>query len=163
MFKKYLDRRNGYTMIELMTVVAMVGILAAMAVPVFLTMTPRLNLKSDARSSLNYLRMARSRSVAENGQYGIFFDSGNDRLIYFKDTANPAAVIYEAGADSIMDSTVTLHHGVAYNSVSFASNAVIFLSNGSASESGTVVINSTETSRTYTINVLAATGKVTLH
>jgi prepilin-type N-terminal cleavage/methylation domain-containing protein len=163
MTKRLLLRHNGYTMIELMSVVAMIGILAAMAVPVFLSMTPRLNLKSDARNSLNYLRLARSRAVAENSQYGVFFDAGNDRLIYFMDTNDPASAIYDAGQDSVLDSTITLHHGVSYNSVSFASNSVVFLPNGSASESGTIVLDHAETSRTYTINVLASTGKVSLH
>jgi prepilin-type N-terminal cleavage/methylation domain-containing protein len=50
-------KHNGYTMIELMSVVVVIGILAAMAVPVFIRMAPRLNLKSDARTSLNYLRL----------------------------------------------------------------------------------------------------------
>lgn len=155
--------RTGYTMIELMSVIAVIGILSAMAVPVFLRMTPRLNLKSDARTSLNYLRLARSRAVAENGQYGIYFDAGNHRLIFFHDTNLPAAATYEVGQDSIIDSTVVLHNHVAYNTISFAGNTVVFFPSGAASESGTVTLNHTETTRTYTINVLAATGRVTLN
>lgn len=163
MASKKLHKGNGYTIIELMSVVVVIGILAAMAVPVFVRMAPRLNLKSDARTSLNYLRLARSKAVAENGQYGIFFDTGNRRLILFRDSNLPAAATYESGQDSVIDSSIVLHNNVSFNSVSFAGNTVVFFPSGAASASGTVTLNHTETTRVYTINVLAATGRSTLN
>jgi prepilin-type N-terminal cleavage/methylation domain-containing protein len=163
MANKRILKCGGYTIIELMSVIVVIGVLAAMAVPVFVRMAPRLNLKSDARTSLNYLRLARSRAVAENGQYGIFFDTANDRMIFFHDTNSPVTASYEVGLDSVIDSSAVLHNNVAYNTVSFAGNSVVFLPSGAASTSGTVTLNHTETTRIYTISVLAATGRVTLN
>jgi prepilin-type N-terminal cleavage/methylation domain-containing protein len=162
MTRKHRFGRNGFTIIELMSVVVIMGVLAAMAIPTFVGMVPRLNLKSDARTNLNYLRTARSRAVSENSQYGVFFDISRNRLILFKDTNNPANTIYTAGQDSVMDSSAVLHRGIAYNSVTFTGNSVVFLSSGSASSSGSLILRQSATSKTYTINVLASTGRVTL-
>jgi Tfp pilus assembly protein FimT len=149
-------------MMEMMIIIVVIGVLAAMAVPSFLTMMPRLKLKSDARTMINYLRTARSRAIAENNQYGIYFDANNSRLILFKDTNDPTGATYNAGQDSVIDSSATLNNGVAFGAVSFTNNSVVFFSSGAAAESGSLILSHCDVARYYTVNVLASTGKVAM-
>ena len=66
--KKLHNRRGGFTLIELMIVVAIIGILAAIAIPNFL----RFQLKaksSEAKTNLAAIRTAEESYFAEYGLY----------------------------------------------------------------------------------------------
>ena len=66
--KKLLARRGGFTLIELMIVVAIIGILAAIAIPNFL----RFQLKaksSEGKTNLAAIRTAEESYFAEYGGY----------------------------------------------------------------------------------------------
>jgi Tfp pilus assembly protein FimT len=161
--KKQVSRKMaGYTMMEMMIILVIVGILSAMAVPSFLSMMPRMKLKADARNNINYLRIARSRAVAENAQYGVYFDSGQRKFRFFKDTYEPEDAIYDDGQDSVIETSKAMHAGINYGSSTFANSCVVFYPSGSASVSGSIEIDDSESGKTYTISVLASTGKVSL-
>jgi prepilin-type N-terminal cleavage/methylation domain-containing protein len=162
MFDKYRYNKCGYTLMEMMIIVVVVGLLASMAVPGFLKMMPKLNLKADARTNLNMLRLARNRSVSENSQYGVYFDTGNKRTFLFKNTFDQTHANYDAGQDTVIDSSATLHSGVTFNTVSFTGNTLVFLPSGAASQSGTLTLTQPTAGRTYTITILGSTGKVSL-
>ena len=66
--KKFHNRRGGFTLIELMIVVAIIGILAAIAIPNFL----RFQLKaksSEGKGNLAAIRTAEESFFAEFGNY----------------------------------------------------------------------------------------------
>ena len=66
--KKLNARRGGFTLIELMIVVAIIGILAAIAIPNFL----RFQLKaksSEGKTNLSAIRTAEESYYAEYGEY----------------------------------------------------------------------------------------------
>jgi type IV pilus assembly protein PilA len=69
--KKLLIRRGGFTLIELMIVVAIIGILAAIAIPNFL----RFQLK--AKSSEGKTNLAAIRTAEESyfAEYGVYISS----------------------------------------------------------------------------------------
>lgn len=155
-------RRNqrGVTFIELMTVVAVIGIMAAMAVPSFLSYMPKLRVKSAARTVAAQLRLARSKAVAERRPYGVSFNMASRSMVLFADTDNPAGQSY-----SVLDSTLkadTLNSQVNLNSCTYANNCVVFNSTGAASSSGDLQVVTGDGSIIMAINVLASTGRVRL-
>lgn len=74
----YLTNKRGYTLTELMVTLAIVGIVAAMAVPSFMSYLPHLRLNGAARDLISDLRLARSLAVGQNQRYRVVFDVNND-------------------------------------------------------------------------------------
>jgi len=156
--KKIRGKSDGYTMLEIMIIVVIIGILSAMAVPTFYNITPKLKARAQARSTLNYIRLARSRAVSENTQIGVYVDSANRRYFVFKDTVNPALMTYDIG-DSILVGPETIDGSVVLVSSTFTNNSVVFQPTGGASQSGNFVFDRSGGGATYTVSVLGSTGK----
>jgi prepilin-type N-terminal cleavage/methylation domain-containing protein len=71
--------RGGFTIIEVMIVVAIVGIFAAFAVPSWQRYQRNLQVRSAARSVANAFAMARSRAITSGNRHVVAFavDPGN--------------------------------------------------------------------------------------
>jgi prepilin-type N-terminal cleavage/methylation domain-containing protein len=66
---------NGFTLLELMTVVAVMGILAAMATPSIVRMLQRQETKTSATEMAGLLSDARSRAVSEGTPHLVYFNA----------------------------------------------------------------------------------------
>ncbi len=69
--------KAGFTIIEMIIIVVIIGILAAIAVPSFFNAIPKLKARSEARNILNFVRLARSKAVSDGAQYGVYIDTNN--------------------------------------------------------------------------------------
>ncbi len=156
---KIQDKEKGFTLMEMVVVAVVIGVMAALAVPSFLNYTSKLQAKSTARDIISTLRMARSKAISERVKYGIFFDAGNRRYTFFKEKSGNEQ--YDSGADSVITQT-TLDRDVNYGTNSFTNTTVVFRTDGSASTSGDMQILPAAGGFTYTINVLASTGRIKL-
>lgn len=67
--KKMLKNKKGFTLIELMIVVAIIGILAAIAIPNFLNYQCKAR-QSEAKTALGTVRTLQEAYLAEYGSYG---------------------------------------------------------------------------------------------
>ncbi len=158
--KKKLQSQIGVTLIEIMTTVVIVGILAAMATPFFERGIEQVRFRSQAKNITSMLRTARSMAISEKIPYGVNFDFSRGLIVMFKDSINPGASQYDAGADPIVDvDSVEVNYAGSYTS--FTSSSVVFQPNGTASETGDVEIrySSQKSYKTGQINVLASTGR----
>lgn len=72
-----MRRQKGFTLIEIMIVVAIVGILAALAIPAYQDQVAS-SRRADAQGALMGLAQAMERSYTENGTYLGLAESGNN-------------------------------------------------------------------------------------
>lgn len=153
------SKQKGVTFIELMIVVVIIGVVAAMTVGQFDRFIQRQRLKAEGRDLTSNLRLVRSYAVARNDQYGIYFDVNNRQYVLFKDLENPSSYTYDSG-DSVIR-TKPLSDIFSF-SLNFPNNVVVYLPNGSASSSGQVYLYNTQISKYMTADVLGSTGRVRL-
>ena len=152
-------REAGFSMIELLVVVAIMGILIAAALPAMQKQTGTAKLKQATDEVSNTLKLARQRAVATNGDVVVQFDlgtpsrSGNFYLFDDKD------------ADGVRDDSETMAgpydvpKGVAMAEVGFANRRVTFEATGSASESEAVIlVNARQDAQR--VDVTAPTGLI---
>jgi type II secretion system protein H len=66
---------KGFTLVEVMIVVAIIGILSAMAAPSYKKFTGHQNLNGAARELFSDVRGARVLAIKEGSQYGIYITS----------------------------------------------------------------------------------------
>jgi prepilin-type N-terminal cleavage/methylation domain-containing protein len=154
------NNSRGVTLIELVIAVVIVSVIAAMAIPQFGRVVPRLEFKSASRDVVSDLRLARSLAIAQRTQIGLSFNSTQRRYVIFKDLVNPDAFTYETG-DSVIR-TVTLDQNLSIPSCSFTNYTIVFKPDGSASSTGGVVVGYSQGSDLANVNVLASTGRVKL-
>lgn len=63
-----MRRKKGFTLLELIIVIIVIGILASIALPRFLRVTEKART-AEAKSSLSTLRSAQLRYIAQHGNY----------------------------------------------------------------------------------------------
>lgn len=104
---------KGVTLTELMVVLGIIAITAAIAIPMYISDLPRQRTKAAAQGLLSDLRLARGRAVANNQPY----------LICFNETTNTSYTLRQEGATPLnctgtINKTVdfTMNHpGVQFN------------------------------------------------
>jgi len=126
---------RGFTMIEILVVITILGIILAIAIPSIRNWRPSLDAKQTAVTVVNLLREARSRAVATNFQSKIEVDLPNRQ--YRMQSGSQAYNTPVAGWTSVpgydwttISNGVTMTSGVACNSA--ASVRIQFNANGSA-------------------------------
>ena len=128
---------SGFTVIELMTVLAIVAVLATLSVSNFISLRPRYELVYGVTDILSMLQNARLRALMENRRVVVLFDpDGNGRLegeyIAFVDNGNGGAGEWtrqtEAGEPLVACGKVP--EGVRLSRTSFAHDHLRFDSRG---------------------------------
>ena len=114
---------RGYTLFEVLIVVALIGILTAISVPVFLESNARNNLWTGAEQVGAAVRSGRLKAISSNSPYRVVFNcpAANElRTLVVTgdaDTDNPADFATRCGQTFEGDSgTIELPTGVAYDS-----------------------------------------------
>ncbi|MEA2030944.1 MAG: prepilin-type N-terminal cleavage/methylation domain-containing protein [candidate division Zixibacteria bacterium] len=157
---------GGFTLIELMVIVVIMGVVAAMAGPRFDIAFERIRFRSANRDIISAIKVARSRAITYKQQHGIYFNGTDMTITVFCDTINPTG--YQYDSDDEIISVDTLSRQLSYIGTNFSGNSMVFSPNGSAhftvSGGGEASISTlVETDRLVayqTHSVLASTGRI---
>ena len=74
-------QQQGFTLAEVIMVLAIIGILAAIAIPNFLSWLPNMRLKAAARDLYSSMQKARAEAIKTNRDWAIVFDTANNRYV----------------------------------------------------------------------------------
>jgi prepilin-type N-terminal cleavage/methylation domain-containing protein len=67
---------SGYSLAEMLVVIAIVGIMSLVSVPMFMSFFQSMKIKSSMRQFTNDLRSARQKAITENQPFLVSFDTG---------------------------------------------------------------------------------------
>lgn len=152
-------KQSGFTFIEMMIVVVLIGVFATLSIGEFDRFIQRQKLKIEGRDLISSFRLARSYAVTRKDQYGIYFDANNNQYLLFKDMVNPSSYTYDYGDSVIKTESISDN---LYFWWTFPNNVVVYLPNGSASSSGQVYLYHMEIYEALTADVLGSTGRARL-
>ena len=143
----------GFTLAELVMVIAVIGILAVMAVPSFLTYLRAAGLKSGVQQVVTLLNQARELAIKENSNVCVTLPSAT-RISY---RLGSCAGTTWVGAGTDATGNINLPAGITVT----ASANPIFNYVGSALPAATYTLTYTQTGATLTASV-AASGRITI-
>lgn len=145
----YKQKTFGFSLLELLVVLAIISIVAAIVTTAFSTYRSNNDLKFAAERGVSMLREARAKSLSSENdmQYGVHFETA--QIVLFAgstyNASDPNNVVY-AFPSTIQIFPITLTGG--------AVDVIFKRLTGETSQDGTVTMSLTaDTSRTKTINI----------
>jgi len=140
-------KNRGFTLLELVTTLAIVSILIFLAVSSFIDQTPRRQLKEAASTLIGQFQLVRQKAITDGKQYKIVFDPDTKKYSY-----------QTVGGKQMALGEQTLPQHVMFGPLNKDAREVIFYQNGTI-ENGTLSLkNSKEESIKITTNI---TGRIT--
>ena len=118
-----MDDRKGFSLIEMVIVIAILGIVATFAVPAFQNYVRNRNLKTAAQEIASEFFVTRERALAENTTYRIVFDDINNQYTTEERTALGPPVVYTIRQTKKISSSAAAD-GIVINTS--MANALIF-------------------------------------
>ena len=73
-----MKQAKGFTIIEVMIVIAVLGILATVAIPNYMDWLPKSRVNGAARELFTEMQLAKMKAISENNNYVITFDTANN-------------------------------------------------------------------------------------
>ena len=135
-----MRNKSGFTIIELMVVIAIISILATLAVPNFFAWRPKRQLSAATKDVFAVMQYARSRALKDNVSVGLLFNRTNETYTVFLDNGAGA----NAGNGDLDGDEPTLKRGkmpagVDLISTTLTADKVLFDSRGLLSNAGGTV------------------------
>jgi prepilin-type N-terminal cleavage/methylation domain-containing protein len=143
-----MQKHSGFTIVELMTVIAILAVMTAIAVPNFLSWIPEKRLMSASDDVFSNLQYARIGAIRNNTDWALEFNTGANSYIVLSDYKGTNTVVKSVALSSY-GSGVCYGMGRAAkpkgsskpaDGVSYLANRAIFNSRGMANKLGYVYL-----------------------
>lgn len=143
--------RKGVTLVELIVVMVIIAIAAALTVPGLGVWLPQYRLRSAARDIVSTMRTAQMKAVSSNTEYRVSFDVNNKTYVIQYQTT--AGMVNEGSAQG-------LPTGIQFTQAIFSGDVAYAVFNpNSTSSAGRVTVRNPKGS-TKSVVLLGATGRV---
>ena len=130
-------RKDGFTLIELLIIIIVLGVLAAIAIPVFSVWLPNYRLRQAAQDMFSNFQLAKLTAIRRNSNCTVTFNEsvGGQAYDYVVYVDSNNDLEYDAGEEVITKVLWTNYKGVTDNGLTFANNddglpSIAFRSNG---------------------------------
>lgn len=134
------SRQCGFTLVEIMIVVAILILIGAIATPILLNFLPNMRLRSAARDVYSAMMEAKTEAIQRGVNVTVLFNSPGNSYIVFIDDGAGGGVAGNGIIDNLAEQTittvptlpdrVTFDPTVGGDGVTFAINALVFSSQG---------------------------------
>ncbi len=148
-------RREGFSLVEVMIVIALIGIVATIAVPNFQNYIRNRNLKTAAQEISSEFFVTRERALAESRSYRIVFDIGNNRYTTEEETAPSTWTVRQTKQ---VAASAAADDGIVIDAANTTETTFNFQPRGTISSPGTIRIkNSIQSIANITVNFAGRT------
>jgi type IV fimbrial biogenesis protein FimT len=144
--------RKGVTIIELIVVMVIIAIAAALTIPNIGAWLPNYRLRTAARDIVSTMRAAQMKAVSSNVEYRVKFDAGKASYTLEVRTTEGLDTWMPEGAEQKMPTGIQIHE------VNLPGNSAEFNPNSTSSPGNVVLRNSKEVERR--IVLYSATGRI---
>ena len=169
-----VNRQKGFTLVEVIVVVIVIGILTSIAIPTYLKWIPGIRLKSAARDLYSNMQLARIQALKDNVTVPVRFETGGDNDpsndIYYYDTDGNGSYTpgefriflnnYKSAIGFRVDNTIDIDDWNGNDAVTVNPTQISFSNRGTAN-SDSVFIENEDKTIIYAITVLS-TGAIKL-
>jgi prepilin-type N-terminal cleavage/methylation domain-containing protein len=84
-----VDGQPGFTLVELVTIVAIIGIVSVGAIPLFMTFLKGMETRGAAQELTTLLQQARGLAIARNTNYTVQIDTNGNQLRFVDGSGAP--------------------------------------------------------------------------
>ena len=164
-----MHKNSGFTLLELITVIVILGILTAVGIPSYLSWLPKYRLKSAARDLYSNLQLARLSAIKSNADWAIVFDRAAGQYRVCSDQGPDNSWL---GVDNNVVKTVILNDygsGVAYgrgnatspiggsfgDDITFTNNVAVLNTRGTG-DAGYVYLQNSSATKSYGVGKLTS-------
>jgi Tfp pilus assembly protein FimT len=148
---------RGFTLAELVILIAVIGILSVMAVPSFLRYYQAATLKSGAQQFAALVNQARELAIKENDKLCVKMSSPT-QMKYTRIDCSGAAWV---GPGTDAAGNINLPPGITAAPLTVTANPIFDYVGSAATQSGGFTLTNTQTGATLTVSV-PASGRVTI-
>jgi len=158
-------KESGFTLVEVMIVIAVFGIMSAIAIPSFMSLLPGMRLNGSARGVFVALNQARMGAVAKNTVGNIRFTSATTYQAWLDDAPSSALFWYDPNLNDTLIKDGTTETGVTIDYSAIPYGTLSYNSRGLPAGTNTagynITLTNTENGAVKTV-VVSALGIVTI-
>lgn len=164
-----MRKETGFTLIEVIIVVAIIAVAAAIGVPSYLSWIPDIRLKSAVANLKSDINLAKQRAIRENGDVSLVFDTVNNQYtIYVGGGVFTSDAWTTDGNEEIM-TTVAIPEGVTMYGVTVpvtaplvSNTGIRFDGRGMPNVTGDAMIRMNNTKNNYRGLTMTLVGSITI-